>query len=1127
MPLFIPLIIGVAIIMNNRNIVTYKVIEDDPTIESKILSSRMSGNDLVITYNSHYTPMIIGLDSSRYLVSTDAVRIKDYNNENFKLEFGSTSDIYEFGEGKESTKQTTTYAYDSITTCIGNTCTATIGKYFAYDVDDKWKPVEEAQSLNRSSFYIDYVVKDRVYDAKVIDFNYTSITLIPIILDEEQLTSAEKESGMISVSMLSYNSTKAELSKNEGKDLNDYKNTYSISKENKTSLEDIRNGKEITFSDSETIMGKLFKIGENSTTVTISGSGGVLEDITSWDDTSNNKLFIVKFNVSSIPATSLINSANMSIYLADETGTVDTDSNVWHIPDQTWKESLTEAQLNTILAEKNNATTPTFNATPGDNVWEKLLVKQQVSASINSSYTNCTILVVDADEVPDYTMDENDDDYCLEIGDVGTTNNRATFEDRENSCGNTGKGPQLIVTYTLLDSTPPTYSLNQTNSTLAGTWVNHSLYWTDTTNGDVSAGLSGYIFQFCNGTWNGSMCLGNTSQFQSFNFFSTTTDRGVMYSNALFDQNNDGSKNELFGGTPTVHKFEAYRPNGSLIWATTIPTSIGCYYTYANPKVVDIDGDGYENEIVAGCGYYDKEGGFVIFNETGNMTTFISPRISTCDRINAIAVSDVNGDNAKDVILGCNPNGIYVYTNDGAGHFTNTTYWNETWSGITMDIIIADADCDSDNDIIIADYGVATRAFTMDGTSIWNATTAGYHGQLATGDFNNDGCTEFAANAQNNVFLINKTGGKYLTMTTPGTNVRTDTEAIDFDEDGVMDFVYVDMGGDLFYCWNNGTCPYNYTTLPGTTNNMGVQVVDLDGDNKKEVVITNQTAIVVLNRNASILWSNLTMGIGTIGYSLNYNMLIPGTVFGDVNGDGRMDMCLEGATGFVECFTGNTWTNDTAVAISGTNYLMNVSKLVNSTVGATIAWCVYVNDTSNNWNGTSCANPFSYLTTSSGGEDATFSIAMPDDYTSWTEITGENEATSTYTSVNISCNFTESEQDWVEPYANYDSDYAQSTADLKPIFYIDNTGTGASDFSLRINATLPYGMNITANATCSGTYDSCEATPQNISTTYVTLVTGLSQTNSYANITLYCGESKQVQAGQHGNIRIYINGSLV
>jgi hypothetical protein len=42
----------------------------------------------------------------------------------------------------------------------------------------------------------------------------------------------------------------------------------------------------------------------------------------------------------------------------------------------------------------------------------------------------------------------------------------------------------------------------------------------------------------------------------------------------------------------------------------------------------------------------------------------------------------------------------------------------------------------------------------------------------------------------------------------------------------------------------------------------------------------------------------------------------------------------------------------------------NVTKTLNSTAGNNVQWCVYANDTSNNWNMTSCSNPFSLTTTS-------------------------------------------------------------------------------------------------------------------------------------------------------------------
>ena len=62
-------------------------------------------------------------------------------------------------------------------------------------------------------------------------------------------------------------------------------------------------------------------------------------------------------------------------------------------------------------------------------------------------------------------------------------------------------------------------------------------------------------------------------------------------------------------------------------------------------------------------------------------------------------------------------------------------------------------------------------------------------------------------------------------------------------------------------------------------------------------------------------------------------------------------------------YNGSIFVNDSWVAMSGTANWSNVSKIVNSTVGALIKWCVYANDSSNNWNSTSCITPFQYTTT--------------------------------------------------------------------------------------------------------------------------------------------------------------------
>ena len=67
--------------------------------------------------------------------------------------------------------------------------------------------------------------------------------------------------------------------------------------------------------------------------------------------------------------------------------------------------------------------------------------------------------------------------------------------------------------------------------------------------------------------------------------------------------------------------------------------------------------------------------------------------------------------------------------------------------------------------------------------------------------------------------------------------------------------------------------------------------------------------------------------------------------------------------------TGNL-VNDSWVAFSSNPDWSNITKTVNSTEGATIRWCIYANDTSDNWNNTGCETPFSYDTTEAPPEDS-------------------------------------------------------------------------------------------------------------------------------------------------------------
>ena len=82
-------------------------------------------------------------------------------------------------------------------------------------------------------------------------------------------------------------------------------------------------------------------------------------------------------------------------------------------------------------------------------------------------------------------------------------------------------------------------------------------------------------------------------------------------------------------------------------------------------------------------------------------------------------------------------------------------------------------------------------------------------------------------------------------------------------------------------------------------------------------------------------------------------------------------------SGYIFSFDNGTGTfvNDSYAGFDG-NWT-NVTKIVNVTVGSTIQWCVYANDTSDNWNGTSCSTPFSYETAAAASSyERFFNLSM-------------------------------------------------------------------------------------------------------------------------------------------------------
>jgi len=161
--------------------------------------------------------------------------------------------------------------------------------------------------------------------------------------------------------------------------------------------------------------------------------------------------------------------------------------------------------------------------------------------------------------------------------------------------------------------------------------------------------------------------------------------------------------------------------------------------------------------------------------------------------------------------------------------------------------------------------------------------------------------------------------------------------------------------------------------------------------------------------------------------------------------------------------------------------------------------------------------------------DTSFLVMMPSSYgTSCPSaeycfnITATSEATANTTAW-ISFNITSWPASNVQPWRKGSSSDNQD-GNGKPIFYIDNTGNIPVNISLRLNESFAAGITISANASCTGTYTACTSTKTQLTTGYIVLVNALSQTSSFANVSLWADVASGTAVGEYGK-DVYINAT--
>ena len=180
-----------------------------------------------------------------------------------------------------------------------------------------------------------------------------------------------------------------------------------------------------------------------------------------------------------------------------------------------------------------------------------------------------------------------------------------------------------------------------------------------------------------------------------------------------------------------------------------------------------------------------------------------------------------------------------------------------------------------------------------------------------------------------------------------GTNIIFNFTATDDLNDSMICILYVKGELGQIYTWNDQE-PGNNTPYPITVNSSIFQDDDFynwsincsDGESNGTSEIRNFIKDSIAS-NYSYNSTNATYA----GQAIKHNLM-----WRDVSLSGYIFSLDNGNASFI---------NDSWHSFSGTTNWSNVTKTVNSTVGSTIMWRVYVNDSAGNWN---VSDEFSYTT---------------------------------------------------------------------------------------------------------------------------------------------------------------------
>ena len=266
----------------------------------------------------------------------------------------------------------------------------------------------------------------------------------------------------------------------------------------------------------------------------------------------------------------------------------------------------------------------------------------------------------------------------------------------------------------------------------------------------------------------------------------------------------------------------------------------------------------------------------------------------------AVALGDLNGDGALDLVVGNSGEIDRIHLNDGVGDPWPATGNGDMLSADTSNtssIALGDINNDGMLDIVLGNAGqpnvrhlgngdgTFAAAVNIDGSA--DATT-----QIRLADVDCDGALDLVVgnNGANKLYLGNGDGTFNASMNIGGApNNTVSIQVADMNKDGLPDVLAGNTGGALLFLNNGSGNPFNMVAplaIPGGGNVSAIDAADFDGDGSLDVALGHFDAIdtIALNPIGPIPFNPVDAADIQSSPGANTDMFAA-----DLTGNGRLD----------------------------------------------------------------------------------------------------------------------------------------------------------------------------------------------------------------------------------------------